>query len=72
MSEGACVTITLNGSPYQAPEKATVLALLEMLGLARQRVAVEVNGRVVARDERCRTELRERDSVEVVRFVGGG
>jgi len=66
------VRIQLNGGGYDAPESATILLLLETIGLATTRVAVEVNGRVVARDEYHRHHLHERDRVEVVHFVGGG
>jgi sulfur carrier protein len=66
------VTIVLNGSTREAPEGATVLLLLETIGLARGRVAVEVNGRVIRREDHPRVALRDRDHVEVVQFVGGG
>jgi thiamine biosynthesis protein ThiS len=66
------MTIRLNGREHETPEGATILALLETLGLAPGRVAVEVNGRIARRDEFHRTVLREEDRVEVVHFVGGG
>ncbi len=66
------MTILLNGADHDAPEGATVIALLETVGLAPGRVAVEVNGRVVRRDDFSRVALSEHDRVEVVQFVGGG
>ncbi|MBI4168303.1 MAG: sulfur carrier protein ThiS [Acidobacteria bacterium] len=66
------MTICLNGSTHEAPEGATVLLLLETIGLAPGRVAVEVNGRLIRREEHSRVELHDRDRVEVVQFVGGG
>jgi thiamine biosynthesis protein ThiS len=66
------LTIVLNGSNREAPEGATVLLLLESIGLAPGRVAVEVNGRVIRRVDHPRVELRDRDRVEVVQLVGGG
>jgi thiamine biosynthesis protein ThiS len=64
--------IHLNGGGYDAPESATILLLLETIGLAPARVAVEVNGRIVPRDEYHHLHLHEQDRVEVVHFVGGG
>lgn len=64
--------IRLNGREHEASDGATVTALLESLRLAQGRVAVEVNGRIVKRDERDALCLEENDRVEVVHFVGGG
>lgn len=66
------MTIVLNGEERPVPEGLTPAALLETLGLARARVAVEVNGRVVRRDALGRDALADRDRVEIVQLVGGG
>ncbi|OLD65830.1 MAG: thiamine biosynthesis protein ThiS [Acidobacteria bacterium 13_1_40CM_2_68_5] len=66
------MTIVLNGETRGVPVGATVLALLEAIGIAPGRVAVEVNGRVVRRDDYLRLALRDNDRVEVVHLVGGG
>jgi sulfur carrier protein len=68
----ADMTIVLNGQDRAAPAGASVLGLLETLGLAPGRVAVEVNGRILRREDFSRAILRESDRVEVVQFVGGG
>jgi len=66
------VTIVLNGEPRGAPAGETLLALLETIGVAPGRAAVELNGRVVRRDDYPRLALRDNDRVEVVQLVGGG
>jgi len=66
------VTIILNGEDREAAPDITVLALLESLGLAPGRVAVELNGDVLRRADFGRRTLRDRDRVEFVQFVGGG
>jgi sulfur carrier protein len=66
------VTIVLNGQQREAPEGGSILALLETIGSAPERVAVEVNGCVVPRASFARTALCPGDRVEVVQFVGGG
>ena len=50
----------------------TVTELLESMGLNSLKVAVELNEEIVPRAEHPVTILRDGDTVEVVRFVGGG
>jgi sulfur carrier protein len=64
--------IILNGGGHDAPDGATLVALLESLELTSGQVAIEVNGRVVPRAEFPRHALQADDRVEIVRFVGGG
>ena len=67
-------TITLNGDRHEMATAGTttVSSLLGELGLAGQRVAVEVNGDVVPKAAHQGFALNEGDTVEVVTFVGGG
>ncbi len=65
-------SLTVNGEPYDLPAPATVGALLERLGLAAGRVAVEVNEGVVPRGTYDGHPLAAGDRVEIVHFVGGG
>ena len=46
--------------------------LLEALGLAGRRVAVERNKSIVPRAEHANTSIQEGDVIEIVSFVGGG
>lgn len=64
--------IVVNGEPREISEEATVLALLESLGLQSDRVAVEVNAQVVRRARHGEQRLSTGDTVEIVTFVGGG
>ncbi len=66
------MNIVLNGEGHDAPERATLVGLLETLELAPGQVAIEVNGRIVPRAEFPRHALQVDDRVEIVRFVGGG
>ena len=50
----------------------TVAEFLEKLDTSSQRVAVEVNEEIVPRATYGEAVLKDGDSVEVVRFVGGG
>jgi len=66
------VRVEVNGEPREMPEGATVLALLEQLGVGPGPVAVERNAEIVPRAEHAATTLRDGDRLEVVQFVGGG
>jgi thiamine biosynthesis protein ThiS len=66
------VRIRINGGEHEASQDVTLRGLLETMSLAPARVAVELNGRVVARAEFDRIMIREGDVLEVVHFVGGG
>jgi sulfur carrier protein len=50
----------------------TLAALIEMLGMKSDRVAVELNLDIVPRDRWSASELHEGDKLEIVHFVGGG
>ena len=63
--------LTVNGEAYHT-EKDTVRELLGEMDIAPERVAVEVNLKVIKRAEHAGYKLQEGDSIEVVYFVGGG
>jgi sulfur carrier protein len=63
--------LLVNGEPREVQAGATVLELLQVLGI-RGRVAVERNGTVLRQEEHAGTVLSEDDVLEVVTFVGGG
>jgi sulfur carrier protein len=64
--------IRLNGEMRSIAEGSSVAELVESLGLASRRVAVELNQDIVSRTSYAATVLRPGDVVEVVQFVGGG
>ena len=63
--------IQVNGEPREVAA-ATVLALVEELGLDVRKVAVERNLEIVPRSLHAATALGDGDRIEVVQFVGGG
>ncbi len=64
--------LVINGQDEDFDFSATVGELLDSLRLARQRIAVELNGALVPRASYDETPLNEGDKVEIVTFVGGG
>ena len=64
--------ITVNGEEREVAEGITVAHLLAELGTSLRGTAVEVNKRVVFRQEHESTQLHEGDRVEIITMVGGG
>jgi thiamine biosynthesis protein ThiS len=66
------VIIKLNGEHREIPEGLTVAKLLEHLGMADGRVAIERNLDILPRSLWRETQVQSNDSFEIVHFVGGG
>jgi sulfur carrier protein len=64
--------LTINGEQTEYPDGLTVRQLLERLGLADRRVAVERNGDIVPFRTFADAKLAEGDVLELVTLVGGG
>ena len=65
------MTIKVNGHDFELADGATVTQLIELHKLQPQKVAVELNRRLI-KTEKYDTILQAGDEVEIVTFVGGG
>lgn len=63
--------IRVNGKDENI-EAASVLDILKVRNVEPRMVAVEVNSRMIERDEYGATQLKEGDEVEFLYFMGGG
>lgn len=70
--EESGVKLTVNGEAYEAKQADSVIALLEEMGLVGRAVVVVLNDEVIPASARSTCGLREGDSVELFRLVGGG
>ena len=66
------LSVTVNGEKVAVPAGASVADLLERLGVATPRVAVERNRDILPKADYRATPLAEGDVFEVVELVGGG
>jgi len=64
--------LQINGESHEFSTTLTLGSLLEELGMKHDRVAVELNRQIVARELWPSTRLSEGDQLEIVHFVGGG
>lgn len=69
------LTITLNGQPREFQDLfpgATIADVVSSLSLKDDRIAIEHNGEITARNSWTSEQLNQADRLEVVHFVGGG
>ncbi|MBK6313208.1 MAG: sulfur carrier protein ThiS [Blastocatellia bacterium] len=66
------IQLTVNGETRSFDAGISVDGLLSVLGLPGERIAVELNRRVVQRKDWPERILQDADRVEIVHFVGGG
>jgi thiamine biosynthesis protein ThiS len=64
--------IKVNGESRDVLASLTIGELIHHLALAPERLAIELNQRVVRRADWQQIVLKEGDRVEIVHFVGGG
>ena len=64
--------IQVNGEEREVSLNLSLHELIDQLHLAPERIAIELNQKVVRRPDWPVTHLQENDRVEIVHFVGGG
>ncbi len=68
-------SLRINGQTHQfRPQEmpATLSALVEKLRIETGTVVAEVDGRIVRPEEFARTEVRDGQTIELIKFMGGG
>ena len=65
--------ITVNGTLYDdLPPEMNVQDLIVYLKLPKGKLAVERNLEIVPKSLYTQTQLRDKDRIEIVHFIGGG
>lgn len=65
------MTVKINGDPRDLTDGLSVGELIGQSGLTPEKVAIELNRRLL-RSDKYDTSLKNGDEVEIVTFVGGG
>ncbi len=67
-------TLRINGVEKQFPAgiPQTLTELLKQLDINQTTIVAEIDGKVIARQSFAQTQLSSGQSIELVRFVGGG
>ena len=66
------LTVIVNGNQTVIAKGSGIDELIKSLDLNPERVAVELNRRIIRRVDWGSTTISEGDRVEIVHFVGGG
>ena len=64
--------IKLNGTNQSFANDISVSELLDNIKLSLSSIAIAVNGNIISKNEYKKTKLKDMDTVEIVRPVGGG
>jgi len=64
--------IEVNGEEREVPAGLNLQTLLEHLSLPQQRVAVELDRKVIRKADWTNTFVEKGARIEIVHFVGGG
>ena len=64
--------IYVNGEEKQIPDATDMAALIDLMQLSGQRIAVEVNEELVPRSTFVGHQLNPDDRIEIIHAVGGG
>jgi sulfur carrier protein len=63
--------VTINGKTEEVPGR-TVLEILKAKDVSPQMVAVELNSKMLERDELASTVVKDGDAIELLFYMGGG
>ena len=64
--------IQLNGSSYEINSGSNINELLNKLRIKKNKVAVEINGKIVEIHKYSNLIINKGDKIEIVHFIGGG
>jgi sulfur carrier protein len=67
----SAMNVTVNGDARELPDGETVRTLVRRFSLVPEKVAIELNRRLI-RSDKYDQPLNDGDEVEIVTFVGGG
>ena len=63
--------VTINGKPEEVRGE-TILEILKAKDVSPQMVAVELNSKILDRDELASTVVKNGDAIELLFYMGGG
>ncbi|MEP6903540.1 MAG: sulfur carrier protein ThiS [Actinomycetota bacterium] len=64
--------VFINGETKEITKQFNLLGLLKEFSLPSERVAIELNKKVVRKKDWENIEIKDADKIEIVHFVGGG
>ncbi len=71
-SKSSSILIKVNGEDKFVPQNISILKLIESFKINKDRVVIELNKKILKKDQFNSIFLSENDQLEIVTFVGGG
>ena len=66
------IKITVNGKQMQIIPKFSVKSLITKLKMPLNKIAIELNKKIIDKKRISRIQLNKGDKIEIVHFIGGG
>ena len=66
------IKITVNGKQMQIIPKFSLESLITKLNMPLNKIAIELNKKIIDKKRICKIQLKKGDKIEIVHFIGGG
>ena len=66
------IKITVNGKQMQIIPKFTLKSLITKLKMPLNKIAIELNKKIIDKSKISKIQLKKGDKIEIVHFIGGG
>ncbi|MDC3097868.1 sulfur carrier protein ThiS [Candidatus Pelagibacter sp.] len=66
------IKITVNGKQMQIIPKFTLKSLITKLKMPLNKIAIEINKKIIDKNRISKIRLKKGDKIEIVHFIGGG
>tara|TARA_Y100000768_G_C23713940_1_gene557082 strand:- start:226 stop:444 length:219 start_codon:yes stop_codon:yes gene_type:complete len=66
------IKIKINGKISTIDDNLTIFTYLKKLKIPLNKVAIELNKEIIDKNKLKKVELKEKDQLEIVHFIGGG
>ena len=66
------IKITVNGKQMQIIPKFTLKSLITKLKMPLNKIAIELNKKIIDKNRISKIQLKKGDKIEIVHFMGGG
>ena len=66
------IKITVNGKQMQIIPKFTLKSLITKLKMPLNKIATELNKKIIDKNRISKIRLKKGDKIEIVHFIGGG
>ncbi len=64
--------IQLNGKKLALKQTMSIYQLLKKYKINGKKVAIEINGRILSKNNYKKKFIKDKDRIEIVQFIGGG